>query len=600
MTESQKNVIGACEKALQKAREGEMPETITNSFSMLADIAKDCELVVPVVGAFSSGKSSLINSLMGENVLPVAITPETSLATELHYSPADSFIDAVKQDDTTVRYSVENIKKMSDDAANYVYARAYLNNPRLREIEPLVLVDMPGFDSPLDAHNKAIMAYLARGCYYIVLSSVEEGTVLKSLERRLREIDNLDRDFSFFITKADLKPEGTVKQLTAYYHAQLSDNFDKDIPVEAVMSKSAESVMKRIKGIDTDKIFYRVFRGRLLDLCQEFITSLNLQIKTLKQDSEKIEAAINEMQAGIEKLRKKAEANTVGMSRYAVTTVDDVVADVGRELDAALDELVGIAASGRQEETERRINEIVRSTLSVSLRNKLETVNHNIVMDFSSSLQGLDRIMRDIDIDGSYIQNLSDKIQTAFTNLQTVIWTGTEVGGASVLLGGTAAKLGTKVVGRVAAAGGGAAVLAGGGAAAAAGGVLAAIAPIALPVIGIVLLFLPELLGPIMKKYQEKKLREELQQKFAGEVFPQLKRKLREELPTRLDEQIDLMVRQVSAQYEERIQLEKEAIDRQAAEKSKGKAEIEAKQQQLEALRSDVQTITNEIMEWNI
>ena len=44
---------------------------------------KNQELLVPIIGGFSSGKSSLINSFLGTNVLCVNITPETAIATEL-------------------------------------------------------------------------------------------------------------------------------------------------------------------------------------------------------------------------------------------------------------------------------------------------------------------------------------------------------------------------------------------------------------------------------------------------------------------------------------------------------------------------------------
>ena len=47
---------------------------------------KHTELLVPVIGAFSAGKSSLLNNFMGQNVLPVDLAPETELATELRYS----------------------------------------------------------------------------------------------------------------------------------------------------------------------------------------------------------------------------------------------------------------------------------------------------------------------------------------------------------------------------------------------------------------------------------------------------------------------------------------------------------------------------------
>ncbi|GAA8170803.1 hypothetical protein NP0156_09220 [Helicobacter pylori] len=38
------------------------------------------------MGNFSTGKSTLLNRFLEKSVLPTGITPETSLATELHYS----------------------------------------------------------------------------------------------------------------------------------------------------------------------------------------------------------------------------------------------------------------------------------------------------------------------------------------------------------------------------------------------------------------------------------------------------------------------------------------------------------------------------------
>ncbi|MCP2085919.1 UNVERIFIED_ORG: putative GTPase [Paraburkholderia sediminicola] len=44
------------------------------------------QLIVPVVGSFSPGKSSLINTVTGDNLLPVAIAPETALPAELRFA----------------------------------------------------------------------------------------------------------------------------------------------------------------------------------------------------------------------------------------------------------------------------------------------------------------------------------------------------------------------------------------------------------------------------------------------------------------------------------------------------------------------------------
>ncbi len=56
----------------------------TECSTLLESIQKQ-QLVIPIVGNFSAGKSTLLNRFLEKSVLPTAITPETSLATELHY-----------------------------------------------------------------------------------------------------------------------------------------------------------------------------------------------------------------------------------------------------------------------------------------------------------------------------------------------------------------------------------------------------------------------------------------------------------------------------------------------------------------------------------
>jgi predicted GTPase len=52
----------------------------------LKDAVDNMNLLVPVVGEFSAGKSSLLNKFIGKNLLSVGIAPETAVPAELYYS----------------------------------------------------------------------------------------------------------------------------------------------------------------------------------------------------------------------------------------------------------------------------------------------------------------------------------------------------------------------------------------------------------------------------------------------------------------------------------------------------------------------------------
>jgi hypothetical protein len=585
MIEAQKKVIDYCERLGETVKSANLPEGVTGKITSLVEEAGERKLVVPVVGAFSSGKSSMINTLLGTNVLPVAITPETSLATELHFS-TEEYVEAVKGDGKTVRYAVNEMAKLTSDAAQYAFACLYLNNSRLKEIEPMVLVDMPGFDSPLDAHNKAILVYLDRGCYYIILSSVEEGTVSKSLMRRIREIEEFDRGFNLFLSKSNLRPKEEVDKLVRHYTETIHDDFDNDAPVIPLDNISANDVITVLKLINANSVFFNMYRERLNGLCAECIDALNIKISAANKDAAKIAEAVKELNDSIVKLEKKAANDTADIERrYSGGMVNDIINDVGNALENSLDELVSIATSGNQEETSRRINEIVRSSLSVSVKNKLESVNQQIIVDCSSSIQGLDKIMKDLEIDDNYIQGLSTRIQTAFTQLQTVL---TSSSGPVInkFLGTGARAVGAAISATT--------IL--GGAVAAAGGLAAITGGIALPIMGIALIFLPEILGVLFKGSNDQKQKEAIRSKLAGEIIPSVKRKLRGEIPSILNPQITAMIEQVREQYRQELEQHKAQITTAIEEKKTNVQESEKERIELENIRSKVLSLTNEIL----
>jgi hypothetical protein len=567
MIDGQKKVIQFCEEIAKNAGETDTAD-IQKKALETADSAREQELIVPVVGGFSAGKSTLINNITGTDILPVDITPETSLATELHYSP-EEFIEAIKKDGNFDRYKVEEITLVKDKAAEYEYAKLFLKNDVIKEIEPLVLVDMPGFDSPLDQHNKAINGYLGRGCHYIVLSSVEEGTISKSLMRRLKFIDDFGREFSFFLSKANLRPEVRITELVSHYETVIRDNLDIAVPVIPLGKVSGKDVVGILKSIDTDKLFFSLYKGQIKEVCQELIESLNIRINSLKVSLDSNVNLIKEMEGSIAKIQQKAEELVSDItSRYSGDMVASIVNnDISRALEGALEELVSIAVSGRQEDASRRFNEIVNHTLMTSVKNKLGEVNAQIVDDFSSEIAGIDRIMKDYAIDPDYAANTANSIQETFNNLQLL-----------------ATKLSDPKLG---------------GAWKAATGILAITTSIVAPIVEVIIFLLPNIIGPIITYFQKQKQQEQIRKKFLLEVFPGIKGKIKTELSSHLDQQIKLMIEQVRDQYEEKIKTQRSEIEQTIELKKTDAENIQTQLARLETARQETQKIFTAIVEEN-
>jgi hypothetical protein len=565
MIDGQKKVIQFCEEIAKNAGDADVADIHKKALE-IADSAREQELIVPVVGGFSSGKSTLINNIIGMDILPVGITPETSLATELHYSP-EEFIDAVKKDGNSDHYKVEEITLLKDRAAEYEYAKLFLKNDAIKEIEPLVLVDMPGFDSPLDQHNKAINGYLGRGCHYIVLSSVEEGNISKSLMRRLKFIDDFGRGFSFFLSKANLRPAVRITELVSHYESVISDNLDINVPVIPLGNESGKNVAGILKKIDANELFFSLYKGQIKDICYELIESLNIRINSLKASFDSNISLVKEMEDSIAKIQKKAEDLVSDIKfRYSGDMVSSVVNnDISKALEGALEELINIALSGRQEEVARRFNEIINHVLMTSVKNKLGDINNRIVDDFSSEIAGIDRVMKDYAIDSNYSANLANSIQETFSNLQLL-----------------AVKLSDPKFG---------------GAWKAVTGILAITTSIVAPIVEVIIFFLPTIVGPIIAYFQKQKQQEQIRKKFLTEVFPDIKGKIKAELSNHLDQQIKLMIEQVRDQYDEKINRQREEVLGTIEMKKNDAANIHDQIVGLENIRARIQETTSKVLE---
>lgn len=568
MNKACNELVNWCESMTEVIKPAELSKSLIERIALLRQSVRQQELLVPVVGSFSAGKSTLLNKILGNVILPTAITPETSLAMELRYSK-EQCIKAVKEDGSVTRFDICEIKKVAEDAAKYSHARLYLDNIRIKELEPLVLVDMPGFDSPLDAHNKAIMAYIDRGCHYIVLASVQEGTVSKSLLRRIREIRELGRDLSFFLTKADLKPQSEIDDLIEHFTEALRDNFDYAGEVIPVSHASPDAVFSLLRTINVDQIFFSLYRPALQGLSNDLIDAINIQISALRNDNASFVAAVEELAGAMKKLQAKSEDEIESLSRrYAGGgVVNDILLDVGKALEGSLNELVKIAKGGDTATTEGYLLDIVRSELNISVNKRLGEVNKEIVSDLSDSLKNLDRVMRDLEVNSDFTNKLAGVIGAQLQTLSIGMGVG-KIGAA------VAPKLigaGTKIAG-------------------------ISLATIVNPLLSIALAFLPEILGWLLGGDKDAQQEEKLRSAFLGQAFPQIKSKLRTELQKLVTESLREMIEQVRAQYETQISQKKEEFEAAMKKKEVNAAEKDQAITCLENVREAVKSASNELL----
>lgn len=532
----------------------------------LIDIEKDCNvpyerteqlknavdnmnLLVPVVGEFSAGKSSLLNKFIGKQILSVGIAPETAVPAELYYSQTE-YDEGVHSDGRT-----ERISDLSSAAEKYVCVRRYINSQFLKDIQPLVLVDMPGFDSPLDAHNKAIFNYLDKGCHYIVITPVDAGTVSNSMQRQIKNISSFNKKCTFFVSKTDLRSDEEVQQVKQELSIEFENITGESEKVYAVNQNDISLFSSFIQSLNPDELYRNTFYESVKDSCYDVKSSLNTKIAALQSDKTKNLRAIEELQNSLKKIEAKKEKLIANAKNNSFAEEADSVANaVGRELNSNIDNLVQIAMSSGSDALSEEINSIVQSTIVANINNVMASVSTKFSNEFNKDISSLNDILAEYNA-----SDVMTKLQDSARNL----WdSGTSA--VSRFISDQKSKSSSTVATTLLTA---------------AGGIFAAATTVFAPVVEVIIILLPTIINAIFGKTKENQQREKIRQNILGQI-PVIKREIRGKVSQILQENSANMINTISEKYDEELNQKKAEIETASKENDKT-ANIEAEIEKL-------------------
>ncbi len=148
------------------------------------------KFTILIMGTFSSGKSSMINAFIGENLLPTGFLPETAVIGELHYSQQKSItmypkkgkwkggdapfqLDQATPEEIEKYASIDNEGHMNskDDESNRIespFEKMVITWPLEILKDGVVIVDSPGTNDPY-SNDKIVQSYIPRADAMIYL-----------------------------------------------------------------------------------------------------------------------------------------------------------------------------------------------------------------------------------------------------------------------------------------------------------------------------------------------------------------------------------------------------------------------------------------------
>lgn len=548
------NYLSAVERALQNSQATGLELNIDlKPVKELEVSIRNKELLVPVVGAFSAGKSSLLNAILGKEVLPVAITPETAIPTELRHDSRER-LQALFTDGRIEEFPVEDLPQLQARAEELDCVRLYLDSPALSALAPLVLVDMPGSNSPLDAHNEAIARYIGEGAHYLFIVSVEEGTLHSATLRHIDEIACVGRSFSVCINKADLRPASDVEAIRAHIAQRLEDE-GFDAKVCAVSQADASSVQSMLSDIDPEALFIGLFQPALQQAHQALSDVLKTALDGLQRDKADNEKYLEEMAEALRLLQQEQNQKTQSLRSAGLEAhTDDILRSVRNRLELSIDSMAQAAMRGSQDELGRIVSDEVRSSLIEGARRATDSMSSQMVTDFSARAASI--LRPEVRLSQDWTDGLLEKLQSDVLPALLSSW------GSSSSKGGSSSALG-------------------------AASVIGTLVPH--PILKVVLTALPLLLNTFFGRVSEGQKLEKIKDALRSQVLPGIERQLRPEIGRFLDQAQQHTLKLVADSFEEQIKQQKEALAQATKEmdadgKEKLIAAIQGAQSELNAL----------------
>ena len=310
-------------------------------------------LTLPLVGEFSSGKTSLINALTDSKQLEIATKPTTATIYLLHFGQDRQYAMIHRADGS--EEAVEAIGSLKNsELADVPLVDIYDTSTRVPR--DLVLVDTPGLSSPDARHKDALIRFLPDADAILMTVDCNQQ-ITKSLLRFIEESNLAGRKVYLIVTKCDTKPASDRESIKRY----IADN--SKLPMEHIVCVSAQQddlaeFYALIKQLSQSKreILAAAIHGRLESLKEELKKEVNETLKLPNTAEE-----LKEKRAELERQEEEIEREIKHLISSVRCSVDDVSDEVVRSFQDLLFRRLDALINQRADNMTAEANTIIQS-----------------------------------------------------------------------------------------------------------------------------------------------------------------------------------------------------------------------------------------------
>ena len=190
-------------------------------------------LNIAVFGRFKAGKSSFLNHLLGEPLLPCGVIPVTSVITAIAFGPQPRaevrFLDGRAEPVPLDRID-EYISETANPGNRKQVASVHIEAPAMERYRGICFVDTPGLDSVFAHNTAASTGWLPNTGLALVAVGVDPPLSQRDVEL-IRNLARFTPNISVLLTKVDTLAADERSEVESFVRKQLGQYWNGSVAV---------------------------------------------------------------------------------------------------------------------------------------------------------------------------------------------------------------------------------------------------------------------------------------------------------------------------------------------------------------------------------
>lgn len=209
---------------------------------------ENANIILPLVGEFSSGKTTLINALTDSKGLESATKPTTATIYEVHFGSDSCHAEVIDANGNCIE--VENINDLkNEELADAKVVTVFDTSKRIPA--STIIVDTPGLSSPDPQHKQTLVNFLPKADGILLVTDINQQ-MTRSLTDFIEMIKLSQRPIYLILTKSDTKSEEDIDSAKQYISKNCKIPL-KQVAVVSATKNSLEELYSLLDSIQKDK-----------------------------------------------------------------------------------------------------------------------------------------------------------------------------------------------------------------------------------------------------------------------------------------------------------------------------------------------------------